>query len=131
MQTAADRGAGVCGPLTFPIADGDEVIGTVNLYGPPENTFEGKHLLATVFKAWAPGAVTNADLSFSTRRVAEQAPTLLREEAIIDAATNIVAVSQEVALEAARQQLEEAAARAGVPVARLAHLVIEHSKDDH
>jgi hypothetical protein len=127
----ATAAAGVCSTLTFPIVDGDAVIGTVNLYGRSENTFEGKHnLLATVFKAWAPGAVTNADLSFSTRRVAEQAPTLLREEAIIDAATGIVAVSQEVALEAARQQLEEAAARAGVPVARLAHLVIELSKDD-
>ncbi len=129
-QTTA--AAGVRSTVTFPIVDDGEVIGTVNLYGRFENTFEGKHnLLATVFKAWAPGAVTNADLSFSTRRVAEQAPTRLRDEAIIDAATGIMAVSQGVPLEAARQLLEESAARAGVPVAQLAHLIIELSKDDH
>lgn len=127
----ATAAAGVRSTLTFPILEGDKVTGTVNLYGRTEHTFDGKHgLLATVFSAWAPGAVTNADLSFSTRRVAEQAPARLREDALISAATGILAASRSVPIEAARAQLEESAARAGVPVGKLARVIIElHDSD--
>jgi GAF domain-containing protein len=128
----ASAAAGVRSTVTFPIVDGDEVIGTVNLYGRSDDTFDGKHaLLATVFRAWAPGAVTNADLSFSTRRLAEQAPTVLREDALVEAATGILASSREISLEAAREQLEDSAARAGVPVSKLAELIVElHQHSD-
>jgi GAF domain-containing protein len=127
----ASAAAGVRSTLTFPIMDGDEVIGTVNLYGRSDEAFDGKHgLLATVFKAWAPGAVTNADLSFSTRRAARQAPERLREDARIDAATGIIASSRDLTLDDAREQLEESAARAGVPVSKLAKLIIEARQHD-
>lgn len=127
----ATAAAGVRSTLTFPILDGDRVTGTVNLYGRSEHTFDGKHrLLASVFSAWAPGAVTNADLSFSTRHVAEQAPAQLREDALVAAATGIVAASREVPVDAAREQLESSAARAGVPVGILARVIIElHNSD--
>lgn len=122
----ATAAAGVRSTLTFPIVDGDRVTGTVNLYGGSENTFDGKHrLLARVFSAWAPGAVTNADLSFSTRHVAEQAPARLREDALISAATGILAASRDVPVDVAREQLESSAARAGVPVGTLARVIIE------
>lgn len=127
----ATAAAGVRSTLTFPILDGGRVTGTVNLYGRTENTFDGKHqLLATVFSAWAPGAVTNADLTFSTRRVAQQAPAQLRDDALIAAATGILAASREVPVDAAREQLEDSAARAGVPVGKLARVIIElHNAD--
>lgn len=122
----ATAAAGVRSTLTFPILDGGRVTGTVNLYGRSQNTFDGKHgLLATVFSAWAPGAVTNADLSFSTRHVAEQAPAQLRDDALIAAATGILAASREVPVDIAREQLEDSAARAGVPVGRLARIIVE------
>jgi GAF domain-containing protein len=122
----ATAAAGVRSTLTFPILQGGEVVGTVNLYGGLDTTFDGRHnLLATIFQAWAPGAVANADLSFTTRRAAEQAPEQLRTNALIDAATGVLASSADIDVEEARQQLEDASARAGVPVAKLARLVID------
>jgi GAF domain-containing protein len=123
---SATAAAGVRSTLTFPIMEDDIAIGTVNLYGASDDTFDGKHrLLATIFHAWAPGAVVNADLSFSTRRLAQKAPAQLREDAVIDAATGLLAASRGVSFDDAREQLEESAARAGVPVGTLARLVIE------
>lgn len=122
----ATSAAGIHSTLTFPIVDDDEVTGTVNLYGRSRTTFDGRHAeLADVFRAWAPGAVTNADLSFSTRRIAEQAPAKLREDAIVDTAVGILAASRAVSFDSARAQLEDSAARAGVPVSVLARVVVE------
>lgn len=127
----ASAAAGVGSTLTFPIVVAGEVTGTVNLYGRTEDAFEGRHaLLAAVFEAWAPGAVTNADLSFSTRRAAEQAPARLREDAIIDAATGIVAAWREITVDEAREPLEDAAARAGLPLVALARMVLDMRYDD-
>ena len=61
--------------LTLPIVKDGRIAGAVNLYGASRQAFTGHHeALAEIFGAWAPGAVTNADLSFSTRRDAEEAP---------------------------------------------------------
>ena len=122
----AGAAAGIRSTLTFPIVEGDQVTGTVNLYGRSEHTFDGRHTeLADVFRAWAPGAVTNADLSFSTRRLAEQAPARLREDALVETATGILAASRTISFDEAREQLEDSAARAGVPVGALARVIIE------
>jgi GAF domain-containing protein len=89
----ASAAVGVRSTLTLPIVTADEVTGTVNLYGRSEDAFDYRHnVLAAIFRAWAPGAVTNADLSFSTRRLAEQVPIKLRDEALLDTATGIVAL---------------------------------------
>ena len=122
----ASAAAGVRSTLTLPIVQGGRVIGSVNLYGGSADAFDGRHeQLAAVFGAWAQGAVTNADLSFSTRGVAERAPGQLREEARIDVATGIIAATSDTDVETARERLCEAAQRAGVSVLRLAELVIE------
>jgi hypothetical protein len=121
----ASAASGVRSTLTLPVVDGDVVVSTVNLYGRAEDTFIGKHqVLADVFGAWAPGAVANADLSFTTRRAAEQAPKQLREAAVVDAATGMLAAERGVSVADARAQLDDAARRAGVPVHRLAHVLV-------
>src|SRR5215218_2954296 len=52
--------------LTLPVVRGGQVIATVNLYAAATHAFEGQHEhLAAIFGAWAAGAVTNADLSFT------------------------------------------------------------------
>jgi ANTAR domain len=127
----ASAAAGVQSTLTLPVVDGDVVVSTVNLYGRANDTFTGKHeLLAGVFGAWAPGVVANADLSFATRRAAEQAPTQLREAAVVDTATGMLAAERGVSVEEARAQLDDAAHRAGIPVQRLAHVVVGLYLDD-
>lgn len=122
----ASAAAGVHSTLTLPVVapDGD-VVATVNLYGRTADTFEGRHReLADVFGAWAPGAVTNADLSFSTRRAAAEAPQRLEELALVDTATGVIAAQRGITVTEARAQLEDAARCAGVPLVRLARVVV-------
>jgi hypothetical protein len=127
----ASAAAGVRSTLTFPVKERGDTVGSVNLYGRTEDTFVGKHqALADVLHAWAPGAVTNADLSFSTIEEAKRAPERLRNEAIVDTATGILAANRRVSLDDARDQLHGAARRAGVPLTRLARAIIDlHNHD--
>ena len=127
----ASAASGICSTLTFPIMDGDEVSGTVNLYGRSDHTFDGKRSqLADVFRAWAPGAVMNADLDFSTRLLAQQAPRKLRDDATIEAATGILAAHDRSSVTDARQRLEQAAARADLPLVALARMILEIQERD-
>lgn len=127
----ASAAAGVRSTLTFPVKERGDTVGSVNLYGRTEDTFVGKHqALADVLHAWAPGAVTNADLSFSTIEEARRAPERLRDEAIVDTATGILAANRRVSLDDARDQLHGAARRAGVPLTRLARAILDlHNHD--
>ena len=122
----ATAAAGVRSTLTFPVLHRGQVIGTVNLYAASDDAFADKHdALAGVFGAWAPGAVANADLSFSTRHRAEQAPEQLRQQALLDTAAGIVAVDHDLTVEEARERLFDAAHRAGVPLESLARTIVE------
>lgn len=122
----ASAAAGVHSTLTLPVRREEEVVATINLYGRSPDTFADKHEpLAEVFGAWAPGAITNADLSFATRATAEAAPDQLRQAAVVDTATGILAAQRGVSIGEAREQLDDAARRAGVPITRLAQAIID------
>lgn len=115
----------VVSTLTLPIVKEDRIAGAVNLYGASRQAFTGHHeQLAEIFGAWAPGAVTNADLSFSTRRDAEAAPRRLQSESIVGQAARIVAGFEGVPLDAAFRRISEAAQRAGISEEQLAEAVI-------
>ena len=101
--------------LTLPILGDDRVVGSVNLYASTADAFEGQHqAIADGFGAWAPGAVSNADLSFTTRRSAEQAPLHLRHDIDIHAASAIIAAQEATDPGHARARLRDAAQRAGI-----------------
>ena len=122
----ASAAAGIHSTLTLPVVDEGVVVGSVNFYGRDEDTFVDRHdALADIFGAWAPGAVANADLSFTTRADAEQAPRRLRQAALVDTATGILAADRDTSLAKARDHLDGAARRAGIPVEVLAAVVIE------
>ena len=126
----ATAAAGVRSTLTFPVLDRGQVIGTVNLYAATDDAFTGKHdELARVFGAWAPGAVANADLTFSTRQLAEQAPEQLRQQALLDTAAGIVAVDHDLTVQEAHERLLDAARPAGVPLDSLARTIVELYED--
>lgn len=126
LLAQATAASSIASTLTLPILSGDTAIGSVNLYGATPDAFTDHHqAIAAVFHAWAPGAVTNADLSFRTRDEAEQAPRRVEEQARIDTATGIIAARQDVDLETARVRLTESARRAGVTEVQLAGAVIE------
>ncbi len=122
----ASAARGIHSTLTLPVVSRGEVVSTINLYGHRDETFNDKHReLAEVFGAWAPGAVTNADLSFSTRAQAELAPAHLRDTVVVDTATGILAAQRGLTVNDARAQLEDASRRAGVPVVTLARVVVD------
>jgi GAF domain-containing protein len=122
----ASAAKGIRSTLTLPIMKGGRATGSVNLYGATADTFDGRHeAMAEVFGAWAPGAITNADLSFESRREAQQAPRLVRERVVVDTAVGILAARGRLDEQRARERLAETAARAGVPVLRLAALIVE------
>ncbi len=111
----------IASTLSLPILDDGDVVGTVNLYAASAQAFAGVHdELATIFGAWAPGAITNADLSFSTRETAREAPQTLRDRARVDRAVGMLAAAADLTTEEARASLREAARRAGTTEARLA-----------
>jgi GAF domain-containing protein len=116
----------VTSSLSLPILVDGGVVGSVNLYGASDNAFTGHHEdLARIFHAWAPGAVTNADLSFETRHTAEHAEEHLRGTYRIEVAVGILASRQGLDPEAARAQLDASARRAGVSTAELAETYID------
>lgn len=126
-QRLAQRGAApaVASSLTMPILAGERTTGTVTLYAGSDNAFGGLHeQLAGILGSWAPGAVTNADLPFHERRVAERAPALLASEGIIGRATRALAAHLDLDLRAARRHLARAARRAGIPETQLAEAIV-------
>ena len=122
----ATAAAAVASTLTLPILSGGRVVGSVNLYAATPTAFDGHHeAIARVFDAWAPGAVTNADLSFTTRSVAEAAPNLLRTDVDLAVASAMIAQQDHVSLEDGRRRLLQAARRARVSEVQLAQTIIE------
>lgn len=127
----ATASASIASTLTLPIVVDGAVAGSVNLYATTQDAFEGRHeQVADIFGAWAPGAVTNADLAFSTRTVAEQAPLVLREQVQIQVALGILMKDQGLDVEAARARLYDAAHRAGVTVAMVAERLASNAAND-
>jgi GAF domain-containing protein len=117
----ASADLGVRCTLTFPLTDNGTVAGTANLYGASDNAFDGhEEELARIVGGWAPGAVRNADLSFSTRRTAEQAPEKLKADSLVDRAVGYLAARWGLDLATAGERLEDAARRAGISGAQLA-----------
>jgi GAF domain-containing protein len=130
MFAEATAARAVRSTVTLPvIGDGGGVMGTVNLYAASPRAFGGHHeQLADIFGAWAAGAIANADLSFLTRRTAQEAPSRVREAAIIDTAIGILAATQRVDIDTAERRLTAAAQHAGVSVAELAADIVDSNR---
>lgn len=127
----ATAAASVASTLTLPIVVAGMVAGSINLYATTPDAFEGRHeQVADIFGAWAPGAVTNADLSFSTRTVARQAPLILLDQVRIQIALGILMRDQGIDVETARARLFDAAHRAGVTVAMVSEELASNATDE-
>jgi GAF domain-containing protein len=127
----ASAATGIRSTLSMPIRHDGVVTGGVNLYGADGETFRGKvDLLAALFGAWAPGAVTNADLSFQSRLEAVRSPARLRAQAYVDQAIGLLVSARGLAPDAAEERLQTAAARAGVAVFVLAQALVHAFTDD-
>jgi GAF domain-containing protein len=126
VYARAGAAAGVASSLSLPIRDAGEVTGSVNLYASTPDAFAGhSEELAAIFGAWAPGAVSNADVCFRTRLEAAAAPARLAEFDLVNQAVGMVAAAQGVDPGSARQRLRDAAARAGLSEVQIAGAVVQ------
>ena len=126
----ASAATGVASTLSLPIVSHDRVVGGINLYAASEDAFSGRQRdLAAALGASEAGAVANADLSFETRRLAEDAPRRLRDQRLVEVATGILAAREGLMVEEARDRLEHAARRAGTTIVQAAMLVITIHQD--
>ena len=125
MYVEASAAVGVRSSLTLPILGGGGlVIGTVNLYGSTPDAFEG-HIedLAEALGSSAAKVISNADLSFSTRLAAAEAPQRYADQNDVDIAIGMIAASQDVSAPTARERLRAAASRAGITEVQAARAV--------
>jgi GAF domain-containing protein len=124
LYARAGAAIGVASSLSLPIMDGDRVVGGVNLYASTEDAFTGLHEEVAQAVGSDPAlAVANADLSFSTAKLAIEAPNRIREGGDINNALGIIAESQGVNISTARERLRNAAARAGITEAQAARAI--------
>jgi hypothetical protein len=121
----AAAASGIGSTLTLPLISSGAIQGSVNLYGATRDTFDGKHeQLAALFETSANRIVTNADLSFSTRLLAEDAPRILESESVLDRSASVVAGLQHVDATTARDRIRTAARRAGISPDQLAEALV-------
>jgi GAF domain-containing protein len=128
LAALASAAVGVRSSLSFPIrAAGSLAIGSVNLYGSDIDTFAGPaREVATLFGASAAEAVSNADLAMTGVERTRASLRTAQEHEQVAAAIGLLTERDRLDAIAARQRLEDAAARAGVPVAALAEIVVRH-----
>lgn len=125
LYAQASAEVGVASSLSLPITNGDRVVGGVNLYASTADAFVSRQeALAQAVRSDAALAVSNADLSFSTRKLALEAPRRVKESAEINIAVGLIAENQGVDVTVARKRLRDAAAQAGISEAQTAKVIL-------
>lgn len=124
LYARASAAAGVASSLSLPIMGSDQVVGSVNLYASTPDAFTGLHEeIADAVGSDAALAVSNADLSFWTMRQATEAPSRVRERDDVNIALGVISAAHGVSISVAREQLLDAAARAGISEAQAARAI--------
>ena len=126
----ASAASSIASTLTLPILVDGAVSGSINLYASTPHAFDDQHeAIAEIFNAWAPGAVTNADLAFSTRTTAQEAPRVLHDEVRIQVAIGILTNFRQLDAAFATEELHAVALRAGISDAAMAEAIIGAHQD--
>jgi GAF domain-containing protein len=121
----ATSAAGVASTLSLPILEHGVVVAGINMYASTPDAFEGHHdELAEACGAWIGGAVTNADMGFTTRFRAAETPELLRIENLVNQAIGALLVEQGISVEEAGQKIRTSAQRAGISDAQMARAIL-------
>jgi GAF domain-containing protein len=125
LLAEATAAKGVRSTLSFPLWKGERIIGGVNLYGASARAFVGSEdALGAILGSRAAEAVSNADLSFATRREARLTDERLEDRAQVSRAVEMLARRNKEDVETARARLESAATRAGLSHVELARLIV-------
>lgn len=121
----ATAAAGVGSTLSLPILDDGAVVAGINLYASTPDAFKGHHEeLAAACGAWVDGAITNADMDFTTRFWAAETPSRLRIGNLMDQAAGALVSSWGVSAEDASERLRTSAQRAGISDVQMARTIL-------
>lgn len=123
----ASAAAGVRSTLSIPLLDSaGRAYGGVNLYGATPRAFDGVHeQLAAHYGGWAAGAVTNADLPFTSMARSRHAADVLENAAVTSQAVGMIMAARGVDEPTARDLLSDASARAGLTETEVAHVLLD------
>lgn len=122
--TAAAHGVRSSLSVALRSHDGQRV-GALNLYASEPDAFSGKHaLVAELFGGHVEDVISNADLSFLTREFARELPQRLLEHDKVNQAVGVLMVNRGMSATQARERLAYAASRAGIPVTKVADMVM-------
>lgn len=114
---AASASAGVASTLSLPIVRETQVVGGFNLYAATPHAFDGHHEeVADLLGGWAEGATTNADLGFTTRDLAREAPQRLHDQVRLSVAAALLSEAVVCDHADAVDRLRRAALRATLPL---------------
>jgi len=96
----------------------------VNLYASEADAFSGRHAdLAEALGASAEAAIVNADLGFTTRETAAQAPDRFAQDRDLQTALDLIAERHRIDRISAWELLEQSAMRAGISAVAAARAV--------
>jgi hypothetical protein len=117
---------GVRSSLSLPIGGASSTTPwAMNLYAADPNAFTGREeAIAATFHVPTSELVRNADLSFMTRDAALELPQRLRAKATVDQAVGVLRAVRGWEADQARSRLRTAATAAGVPVEKVAEVVL-------
>jgi GAF domain-containing protein len=131
MFAKAEALMGISSTLSLPLIEEGQIIGGVNLYGATNDTFDGHHEeIAEACGAAALGAVTNADMGFSSRVRAAATPSRLKSRGRLDLASGLVAQQQGIDLTEAEARIRRAAAHGDVSATEFATFLIDAHAED-
>ena len=127
----AAAAVGIRSSLSLPVRDEGRIVGGLNLYASASGAFDDSHeAIARLVGAQAEEAVRDADLSFSSRTRAMQAPGRVRELNLVDTAIGMLMARYGETEDVARERLSRAAAQGGMrPAALAAAALIELHQD--
>jgi GAF domain-containing protein len=122
----ASRASGVASSLSLPVFSRGNLIGGINLYAASVGAFAGHQAeLAAALGASAEGALSDTDLTFSSRDRTEDTPRRLREQYDVDVAAGILAARNRETVARATERLSAAAGRAGLTPAVVARVLLD------
>lgn len=125
VLSQASAARAVRSSLTVALTAADRVVGSVTLYAASDHAFEDRHdAIAAVLGTSATDVVTNADLAFTTRRLAEASLAALRSHDDVDTAAGLLVGLLRLDAPTAVRRLHAAADRAGITPEQLARSLI-------
>jgi ANTAR domain/GAF domain len=117
---------GVQGVLSVPALWGDDIVGTLNLYGRAHPFDESAETIGVVLAAQVAIAVSRSPEFVAARNVVERAQRDLEDDAQVGMATGLLMVNEACTAEQAERLLQSAATHDEKTIVEIANRIVSH-----